>query len=598
MSDVRIVKVFLASSITELKDERLVLSTLGEDITNLFNHDNIFVRFIRCESIHAGNTGRDDQDVIDEKIRECDISAFICKSKVGEKTLHEYELARALQKERKHEIFVYCLPVSEEEKQESLTSFQERLKRDHVYWKECPSTGDLRFELSMGILNSLGITLDEKVHRVEAEAKSDYDLFQQYKDGQALQAQRERRLHQAIDDLREKIQPVLSDDTQPISARIVSTLGLYEKASRWAAASSYNKGKYADLLFDYAKFLYKYGMYNEAERIYLLRMPIVENLYGIEQEETAVSYNNIGSVYRAKGDYAKALEYYGKSLKIREKVFGKDHESTAVSYNNIGLVYKAQGDFTKALEYSRKALKIRKRVLGREHQDTATSYNNIGSVYKAQGNFPKALAYFRMAMKIDEKVLGTTHLDTAIDYNNIGSVYDNQGDFPKALKYYGKALDIKINTLGPEHPSIATSYNNIGSVYKDQGDYPKALKYHGDALDILKSVFGAEHPSIATSYNNIGSVYRIQRNYPKALENYGKAKEIDEKILGPDHPDTAIDYNNVGGVCFAQGDYPEALEYFKKALAVFKSKLGEDHSYTKAVQRWIDETIAAMGATE
>ena len=598
MSEVRIVKVFLASSITELKDERLVLSTLGEDITNLFNHDDIVVRFIKCENIHEGNVGGDDQDIIDEKIRECDISAFICKSKVGEKTFHEYEVARALQNERKHEIFVYFLPVSEEEKQESLKSFQERLKHDRLYWKECLSTGDLIHKLSMGILRFLGITLDDKVREAEAEAKSGDELYKQFMDGQTLQVQREQKLHQAIDDLRKQIPTILSDDSQPISARIVSGLGLYEKAERWAAASSYDKEKYAHLLSDYAGFLHEYGMYKESERIYLLHMPLMEELYGTEHEITATSYNNIGLVYKAQGNYPKALEYYLKAMKIDEKVLGTTHPDTAINYNNIGLVYDAQGDYPKALKYHEKALEIRETVLGPEHPLTAASYNNIGSVYDKQGDYPKALEYYRKAMEIDEKVLGTTHPDTAINYNNIGLVYDAQGDYPKALKYHEKALEIRETVLGPEHPLTAASYNNIGSVYDKQGDYPKALEYYRKAMEIDEKVLGTTHPDTAINYNNIGLVYDDQGDYPKALEYYGKALEIKERVLGSEHPSTATSYNNIGGVYYAQGKYPEALEYFKKALELFKSKLGEDHPNTRIVQHWIDGTIAAMGATE
>jgi tetratricopeptide (TPR) repeat protein len=85
-------------------------------------------------------------------------------------------------------------------------------------------------------------------------------------------------------------------------------------------------------------------------------------------------------VYRAQGDYAKALEYNGKALAIRERVLGKEHPSTAKTYNNMALVYRDQGDYTKALEYYRKANAVFLSVLGEEHpytQDTALSINKL-----------------------------------------------------------------------------------------------------------------------------------------------------------------------------------------------------------------------------
>ena len=38
--------------------------------------------------------------------------------------------------------------------------------------------------------------------------------------------------------------------------------------------------------------------------------------------DAAKSYNNIGLIYNAKGDYTTALEYYLKCLRIRGAVLG------------------------------------------------------------------------------------------------------------------------------------------------------------------------------------------------------------------------------------------------------------------------------------
>ena len=57
-------------------------------------------------------------------------------------------------------------------------------------------------------------------------------------------------------------------------------------------------------------------------------------------------------------------------------MLGKEHPDTAATYNNIGGVYRAQGDYAKALEYYRKANAVFLSVLGEEHpytQDTALS---------------------------------------------------------------------------------------------------------------------------------------------------------------------------------------------------------------------------------
>ncbi len=39
----------------------------------------------------------------------------------------------------------------------------------------------------------------------------------------------------------------------------------------------------------------------------------------------AASLNNLGSVYKSKGEYDKAIELYNKSLSIRKMVLGNQH---------------------------------------------------------------------------------------------------------------------------------------------------------------------------------------------------------------------------------------------------------------------------------
>ena len=214
-----------------------------------------------------------------------------------------------------------------------------------------------------------------------------------------------------------------------------------------------------------------------------------------QRESTAMLFNNIALVYKAQGDYAKALEYNQKALAIREKVLGQEHPSTATTYNNIALVYQAQGDYAKALEYYKKDLAISEKVLGQDHPSTATTYNNIAGVYQAQGDYAKALEYNQKALAIREKVQGQDHPFTATTYNNIALVYKAQGDYAKALEYYKKALAIREKVLGQEHPDTATTYNNMGVLYYYMEDYEQAKKYLQIAYDIYSKVLGKEHPN-------------------------------------------------------------------------------------------------------
>jgi len=81
---------------------------------------------------------------------------------------------------------------------------------------------------------------------------------------------------------------------------------------------------------------------------------------------------------RMQGDYENALLQHQKSLEIRNRVFGCDSAEVAMSYNNIGNVYRKQGDNENALRQYHKSLEIMLRVYGQKHPLVAGSYHNIG----------------------------------------------------------------------------------------------------------------------------------------------------------------------------------------------------------------------------
>ena len=362
--------------------------------------------------------------------------------------------------------------------------------------------------------------------------------------------------------------------------RFVEIEQCYDEAMRLAKEVEMNKEEYVDLLCEYGTFLRDYARYDKALTVYQELISMCEILYGLENQNTATSYNNIGFVYAIQGEYDKALEWYFKALAIREKVFGVEHPDTATSYNNIGFVYCSQGEYDKALEWHFKALVIEEKVLGVGHPDTATSYNNIGGVYNSQGEYDKALEWYFKALAIHEKVLGVEHPHTATSYNNIGGVYDRQGEYDKALEWYFKALAIREKVLGVEHPDTATSYNNIGHVYGIQGEYDKALEWYLKALVINEKILGVGHPHTAISYSNIRGVYNRQREYGKTLEWNFKASAIYENILGVEHPHTATSYCDIGGIYDSQGEYDKALEWNFKALVIREKVLGVEHPDT------------------
>ena len=351
MNQSHTIKVFLGSSVVELKNERQDLNSLSNEIINLLRQDNIFAIFVKSEDmgITAESFKEHDQDRIDRELLTCDLSLFLFKTRAGEGTRHEYDVACDLQIRRKsHTITICCLKVPEEEKEDSLREFQQRLVDEGTVMEECRDLSEVRRVISFSVLHHLGITLPTTPEADAAEKQGNV-LFNIFRETE--QDELKPQLYSVIDELLEQIHVIMASSTDSVAAKIAKASELYYKANLWASKTEYDEEKQYGLLFAYAEFLNDYAMYNDALAISQQALALSKKLYNIVHEKTADTYNIIGRVYKNQGMFSLSMKYFRKALKIRKDLFGEEDGTTAISYNNIGALLNDQGNYSLALEY-------------------------------------------------------------------------------------------------------------------------------------------------------------------------------------------------------------------------------------------------------
>ena len=165
-----------------------------------------------------------------------------------------------------------------------------------------------------------------------------------------------------------------------------------------------------------------------------------------------------------------------------------EHPDVANLLDNLGILYRALGEYAKAEAYYLQALEIRKKALGMEHPDVATSLNNLGILYHDLGEYTKAEAYLLQSLEILKKALGMEHPDVANSLNGSGNLYSDMGEYTKAEPFYMQALEIRKKALGPEHPNMAGSLNGLGNLHRGQKNIGKA-KLELNQLGALNNIF-------------------------------------------------------------------------------------------------------------
>lgn len=227
-------------------------------------------------------------------------------------------------------------------------------------------------------------------------------------------------------------------------------------------------------------------------------------------------YNNLGYIYRDRGELANALNYFERALAINEKL--GDEVAQSVNLASIAYVHFDLGDYDHALEYALKCLPIFEKA--RDAHRSHTLYHILGNIYFKREEYPEALSYF-------EANLNQSESDTALHVmaeSGIGKVYYKMDDQENAKQYLSNSL-AKAEELANVEVQIVCHYY-LGRMYMDDESYRKALRHMNAAL-ALADEYTRRHDMMSV-HEGLSLLYDKMGDIPKAfyhLKAYEKLKE-------------------------------------------------------------------------
>ena len=126
---------------------------------------------------------------------------------------------------------------------------------------------------------------------------------------------------------------------------------------------------------------------------------------------------------------------------------GERHSSTAQTYNNMGSVFRAQGKDAEALEYCGKSLAIRREVLGERHPPPSRPT----TTWAMSSAHAEALECYQKSLAIRREVTGRAILSFGNTCNNMAALHHNQGDSDRARELFAAAHAAYLASYGPDH---------------------------------------------------------------------------------------------------------------------------------------------------
>lgn len=192
-----------------------------------------------------------------------------------------------------------------------------------------------------------------------------------------------------------------------------------------------------------------------------------------DQRGVAMSLNNIGTAYRAIGDFQAAIRFFDQALTIYHDIEDNREVLQVLSNQSAALIDANR------LEEGGHALR-RAENLARKHNLLLTSLLiNRGVLYLRQGDYASAEKTLAdAAVQADQ----SRPLEFAAMNFALGNLMLQTGRFEKALYYYHHALSS--DRRASFYKGMADDLAAIGETYQKQGDFKKALSYFSRGIKI------------------------------------------------------------------------------------------------------------------
>lgn len=194
----------------------------------------------------------------------------------------------------------------------------------------------------------------------------------------------------------------------------------------------------------------------------------------VARKNQATQYVVFGNAYFQRADYPMALNFF--ELALEENIAVDNLPGISKSYNSIGRVYAATGDYGEATENYALALQFAE--LADDDEQRVQTYINRGELALRRGDDDGAIAEFERAGEIDA---ANEELNNAILYHNLGTLYARQGRLDDAVAEIERAR--AVNEENDDWVELASNYYMLASIASRRDRYEDARSYAQLALD-------------------------------------------------------------------------------------------------------------------
>jgi tetratricopeptide (TPR) repeat protein len=190
---------------------------------------------------------------------------------------------------------------------------------------------------------------------------------------------------------------------------------------------------------------------------------------------------NHADLYRATGDFPRALELVSKSLDTYNAVRGRSHPLAANAMMARGTIYLQSGDLPSAKRDLREAWNVRRAIFGIDKTETLEALGLYSMTVAAQENYQEAIPLMVEFVDSSRRVLGKNDsrripalLNLGVSYFKTGKLEEAEGPLLELIAICVDAADTNPPQCQVAAPMLLSIYNGLAVQFPDEGWDEKA----------------------------------------------------------------------------------------------------------------------------
>lgn len=273
--------------------------------------------------------------------------------------------------------------------------------------------------------------------------------------------------------------------------------------------------------------------------------------------DTAVLNKELKAVHQITRTFPDSAFFIVKRL-LESSQATKYHYGITAAYTELGNIYRAKGAYKQAIDYYTYGI----RSAGKGQPSLlAALYNNMGSMHTYLSQYEQAARYYLQAISAAEKY-PSADMPVENIYLNYGNVFSNLKQYDKAEYYFRKVLDKGRKEQQPA--AIAGSLISLASLAKKRNQDSLGIVYLNESIALSRKYHFPD--KLHDALSNLAGIKMKQNKLEEALQLSLEAKETGAKYpVNPNYKNTVI--ANIGFLYLQLKNYPEAEKYLLMAAA-------------------------------